>query len=74
MRRYIRCSVCGKKMYENDRIFVVSGLSYLCCSEGCILYAARPDAHFVNLNERTVKYFDAKWCIDDSKNLEINAE
>lgn len=66
MRRYIRCSICGKKIYENDRIFAVSGLT-LCCSERCVLYAVRPDVHFLYLDDRIVERFDTDWCIDDEK-------
>lgn len=74
VRRYICCSACGKKMYENDEIFLVDGFTYACCSASCMLYAIQPKTHLTKLDERTVKYFDTKWCIDDSEKLKINKE
>ena len=36
MKRYIKCSSCGKKVYEDEQVFSVPGIIFRCCSLGCL--------------------------------------
>ena len=61
MARHIRCSACGKKIYEGGDVFVKEGLIYQCCSLEC-LARCLINYNVYELNDYTVKnILQTKW-------------
>lgn len=60
MKRYIKCSNCGNKIYENEQVYNVWGITFRCCSLSC-LANCMIDYRVNDLTDEYLKDCDEDW-------------